>query len=72
MHMAILFPFDLLVSVRQEIRYFVQVQGRRSASGGLTTPYDFLTYGADIHTFSISRINPPKYGGGLKFEPVEA
>jgi hypothetical protein len=24
------------------------------------------------HTLSISRINPPKIGGGLKFEPVEA
>jgi hypothetical protein len=21
------------------------------------------------HTWSISRINPPKFGGGLKFEP---
>jgi len=24
--------------------------------------------GTGIHTLSISRINPPKYGGGLKFE----
>jgi hypothetical protein len=24
------------------------------------------------NTLSISRINPPKFGGGLKFEPVEA
>ena len=23
------------------------------------------------HTLSISRINPPKFGGGLKFEPVD-
>jgi hypothetical protein len=26
------------------------------------------TYGAGRHTLSISRINPPKFGGGLKFE----
>ncbi|MBW2012634.1 MAG: hypothetical protein JRF31_05665 [Deltaproteobacteria bacterium] len=26
------------------------------------------TYGAGRHTPSISRINPPKIGGGLKFE----
>ena len=25
-------------------------------------------YGAGRHTFSMSRINPPKVGGGLKFE----
>jgi len=24
--------------------------------------------GTGIHTLSISRINPPKFGGGLKFE----
>jgi hypothetical protein len=28
--------------------------------------------GAGRNTLSISRINPPKFGGGLKFEPVEA
>jgi hypothetical protein len=27
------------------------------------------TYGAGRNTVSISRINPPKFGGGLKFEP---
>ena len=27
------------------------------------------TYGAGSNTGSISRINPPKFGGGLKFEP---
>jgi len=27
------------------------------------------TYGAGRNTLSISRINPPKFGGGLKFEP---
>jgi hypothetical protein len=27
------------------------------------------TYGAGRNTFSISRINPPKLDGGLKFEP---
>jgi hypothetical protein len=27
------------------------------------------TYGAGRNTFSILRINPPKFGGGLKFEP---
>jgi hypothetical protein len=26
------------------------------------------TYGAGRHTLSLSRINPPKIGGGLKFE----
>ena len=26
------------------------------------------TYGAGRNTGSISRINPPKFGGGLKFE----
>ena len=26
------------------------------------------TYGAGSNTGSISRINPPKFGGGLKFE----
>jgi len=26
--------------------------------------------GTGIHTWSILRINPPKFGGGLKFEPV--
>ena len=26
------------------------------------------TYGAGRYTLSISRINPPKFGGGLKFE----
>jgi len=26
------------------------------------------TYGASSNTGSISRINPPKFGGGLKFE----
>jgi hypothetical protein len=26
------------------------------------------TYGAGRQTLSISRINPPKFGGGLKFE----
>jgi hypothetical protein len=29
----------------------------------------FRTYGAVRNTWSISRINPPKFGGGLKFEP---
>jgi hypothetical protein len=29
------------------------------------------TYGAGRNTLSISRINPPKFGGGLKFEPVD-
>jgi len=48
-----------LLIVHSEIRYFVRVQGRRSA------------YGADIHTLIISRINTPKFGVGLKFEPVE-
>jgi hypothetical protein len=27
--------------------------------------------GTGLHTLSISRINPPKFGGGLKFEPNE-
>jgi hypothetical protein len=27
------------------------------------------TYGAGRNTLSILRINPPKFGGGLKFEP---
>ena len=27
--------------------------------------------GTGIHTLSISRMNPTKFGGGLKFEPVE-
>jgi hypothetical protein len=27
--------------------------------------------GTSIHTLSILRINPPKFGGGLKFEPVD-
>jgi hypothetical protein len=26
-------------------------------------------HGTGRHTLSISRINPPKVGGGLKFEP---
>jgi len=29
------------------------------------------TYGAGRNTLSISRINSPKFGGGLKFEPVD-
>jgi hypothetical protein len=29
------------------------------------------TYGAGRNTSSILRINPPKFGGGLKFEPVD-
>jgi len=29
------------------------------------------TYAAGRNTLSISRINPPKFGGGLKFEPVD-
>ncbi|MGD8769143.1 MAG: hypothetical protein PVJ06_03770 [Desulfobacterales bacterium] len=31
----------------------------------------YRTYGAGRNTLSISRINPPKFGGGLKFEPVD-
>ena len=30
---------------------------------------DEKSIGADIHTLSISKINSPKFGGGLKFEP---
>jgi hypothetical protein len=30
---------------------------------------DEKAIGTGIHTLSISRINPPKFGGGLKFEP---
>jgi hypothetical protein len=29
----------------------------------------FAFHGAGTNTLSISRINPPKFGGGLKFEP---
>jgi hypothetical protein len=29
----------------------------------------YRTYGAGRNTLSILRINPPKFGGGLKFEP---
>jgi hypothetical protein len=29
------------------------------------------TYGAGRNTLSILRINPPKFGGGLKFESVD-
>ena len=29
----------------------------------------FQTYGASRHTLGILRIKPPKFGGGLKFEP---
>jgi hypothetical protein len=29
----------------------------------------FAFHGAGTNTWSISRINPPKFGGGLKFEP---
>jgi glutamate-ammonia-ligase adenylyltransferase len=29
----------------------------------------FAFHGASTNTFSILRINPPKFGGGLKFEP---
>jgi len=32
---------------------------------------DFAFHGAGTNTLSISRINPPKFGGGLKFEPVD-
>ncbi|HSQ85146.1 MAG TPA: hypothetical protein VLM43_10510, partial [Desulfobacterales bacterium] len=39
---------------------FVQVQGRRSRLSGINRR----------NTCSILRINPPKFGGGLKFEPV--
>jgi hypothetical protein len=38
---------------------FVQVQGRRSRFSGINRR----------NTWSILRINPPKFGGGLKFEP---
>jgi len=31
----------------------------------------FAFHGAGRNTLSISRINPPKFGGGLKFEPVD-
>ena len=30
---------------------------------------DFTFHGAGTNTLSILRINPPKFGGGLKFEP---
>ncbi len=33
----------------------------------LTVPIKKI--GASIHTLSILRINPPMFGGGLKFEP---
>jgi hypothetical protein len=33
---------------------------------------DLKFIGTGIHTLSISRINPPKFGGELKFEPVGA
>jgi len=29
----------------------------------------FAFHGAGTNTWSILRINPPKFGGGLKFEP---
>jgi hypothetical protein len=29
----------------------------------------FAFHGAGTNTLSILRINPPKFGGGLKFEP---
>jgi len=29
----------------------------------------FAFHGAGTNTFSILRINPPKFGGGLKLEP---
>jgi hypothetical protein len=29
----------------------------------------FAFHGTGRNTFSISKINPPKFGGGLKFEP---
>jgi len=32
----------------------------------------FAFHGAGTNTLSILRINPPKFGGGLKFEPAEA
>jgi len=32
----------------------------------------FAFHGTGRNTCSILRINPPKFGGGLKFEPVEA
>jgi len=31
---------------------------------------DGKSIGTGIHTWSILRINPTKFGGGLKFEPV--
>jgi hypothetical protein len=31
----------------------------------------FAFHGAGTNTLSILRINPPKFGGGLKFEPVD-
>jgi len=44
--------------------HFCQVQERRK----FYHP-DEKSIGAGIHTLSISKINPPKFGGGLKFEP---
>jgi len=51
---------------------FIFNRGSSSRMGRiLTTQYDLLTYGASIHALSISRINPPKFGGRLKFEPAK-
>ncbi|MGD2029515.1 MAG: hypothetical protein PVG86_06200 [Desulfobacterales bacterium] len=32
----------------------------------------YAFHGAGTNTLTILRINPPRFGGGLKFEPVEA
>ena len=43
---------------------------RRRKEGENSNPPSTIcrAYGAGRHTFSMSRINPPKVGGGLKFE----